>query len=126
MTIAANKTSPLLRALYRGRTDCYGSYNFDKGSHETVHEVLTEKNYEQHMSGQLFIGPYYLLDDSTCFLFSFDFDSPDFAPVKQVASLFMQRWGFPIENHFPDGSWRDNLRPQPMIPDNIFQFPLNV
>ena len=93
MTIAANKTSPLLRALYRGRTDCYGSYNFDKGSHETVHEVLTEKNYEQHMSGQLFIGPYYLLDDSTCFLFSFDFDSPDFAPVKQVASLFMQRWG---------------------------------
>ena len=45
---------------------------------------------------------------------------------QSVPSLFMQRWGFPIENHFPDGSWRDNLRPQPMIPDNIFQFPLNV
>ena len=65
-------------SLFRGRDDSHGRVK------ECVHEPVTLEHYEKHLKGEVNLGIYFLLDDSTCHFAAIDLDEKDFSKAKAI------------------------------------------
>jgi len=65
-------------SLFRGRTDAHGQVN------ECIYEPVTLKHYEKHLYGEVNLGIYFVLDDSTCHFAAIDLDEKDFNKAKAI------------------------------------------
>ncbi|GAI70811.1 unnamed protein product, partial [marine sediment metagenome] len=65
-------------ALFRGRTDSHGRVE------ACIHEPVTLRHYEQHLKGEVNLGIYFVLDDSTCYFAAIDLDEKDFNKAKAI------------------------------------------
>ena len=71
-------TTEVFASLFRGRTDSHGVIN------ECVYEPVTLEHYEKHLKGEVNLGIYFLLDDSTCHFAAVDLDEKDFNKAKAI------------------------------------------
>ena len=78
-----DSTIEAFMALFRGRTDAWGSVH-GKCNHENV----SKEHYERHLRGQTSLGIYPLLDDGTCWFFAIDFDKHDSAAILRIRQEF--------------------------------------
>ncbi|GAJ12499.1 unnamed protein product, partial [marine sediment metagenome] len=53
-------------SLFRGRTDSHGAVEM------CVYEPVTLGHYEKHLKGEVNLGIYFVLDDSTCHFAAID------------------------------------------------------
>ncbi|GAI65069.1 unnamed protein product, partial [marine sediment metagenome] len=65
-------------ALFKGRTDSHGRVEV------CLYEPVTLEHYEKHLKGEVNLGIYFLLDDSTCCFFGIDLDEKDFGKAKAI------------------------------------------
>lgn len=65
-------------SLFRGRTDSHGRIEV------CVYEPVTPEHYEKHLKGEVNLGIYFLLDDSTCHFAAIDLDEKDFNKAKAI------------------------------------------
>ena len=65
-------------SLFRGRTDSQGRVN------ECIYEPVTLKHYEKHLKGEINLGIYFVLDDSTCHFAAVDLDQKNFTQAKAI------------------------------------------
>ncbi len=65
-------------SLFRGRTDAHGQVN------ECIYEPVTLTHYEKHLRGEVNLGVYFLLDDSTCHFAAIDLDEKNFDKAKAI------------------------------------------
>ncbi|MFC1972251.1 hypothetical protein ACFLVE_02455 [Chloroflexota bacterium] len=65
-------------SLFKGRTDAHGQVN------ECIYEPVTLKHYEKHLKGEVNLGIYFVLDDSTCHFAAIDLDEKDFNKAKAM------------------------------------------
>ena len=72
-------------SLFRGRTDVYGTCDFETGKARQVKAPVTEEVIRDHLEGRRILGIYPLVGDRTEFL-AFDFDNDDLAPPMACAA----------------------------------------
>ncbi|MBA7576662.1 hypothetical protein ES708_18503 [subsurface metagenome] len=65
-------------SFFKGRTDSHGVVN------KCAYEPVTLKHYEKHLKGEVNLGIYFLLDDSTCHFAAIDLDEKDFNKAKAI------------------------------------------
>ena len=65
-------------SLFKGRTDTHGQVN------ECIYELVTLKHYEKHLKGEVNLGIYFLLDDSSYHFAAIDLDENDFNKAKAI------------------------------------------
>ena len=65
-------------SLFKGRSDAHGQVN------ECIYEPATLKHYEAHLRGEVNLGIYFLLDDSTCYFAAIDLDQKNFTRAKAI------------------------------------------
>jgi P4 family phage/plasmid primase-like protien len=65
-------------ALFQGRSDAHGYVN------ECIYEPVTITHYEKHLKGEINLGVYFVLDDSTCSFATIDLDEKDFNKAKAI------------------------------------------
>ncbi|MBA7560636.1 hypothetical protein ES708_02265 [subsurface metagenome] len=65
-------------SFFRGRTDSHGVVN------KCVYEPVTPEHYEKHLKGEVNLGIYFLLDDSTCRFAAIDLDEKNFNKAKAI------------------------------------------
>ena len=69
-------------SLFKGRPDCWGSLSVPEG--RCNYEAVTLEHYERHLKGEVSLGIYFLLDDSTCYFFAVDLDQRNFNLAKAI------------------------------------------
>ncbi len=69
-------------SLFKGRTDCWGKISTPTG--ECIYEIVTLKYYRRHLKGEISLGVYFNLDDSTCHFAAMDIDDFSFNKAKAV------------------------------------------
>jgi len=82
MIEADRDTIEAFASLFKGRTDCWGSLSVPEG--RCNYEPVTLNHYERHLKGEVSLGIYFLLDDSTCHFFAVDLDQKDFNLAKAI------------------------------------------
>ncbi len=65
-------------SLFRGRTDSHGRIEV------CIYELVTLEHYEKHLKGEVNLGIYFVLDDSTCHFAAIDLDEKDFNKAKAI------------------------------------------
>ena len=65
-------------SLFKGRTDSHGRIEV------CVYEPVTPEHYEKHLKGEVNLGIYFVLDDSTCHFAAIDLDEKDFNKAKAI------------------------------------------
>ncbi len=65
-------------SLFKGRIDSHGRIN------ECIYEPVTLEHYERHLKGEVNLGIYFLLDDSSCYFAAIDLDEKDFTKTKAI------------------------------------------
>ncbi len=78
MKEATKDTIEAFASLFRGRTDAHGQVN------ECIYEPVTLTHYEKHLRGEVNLGVYFLLDDSTCHFAAIDLDEKNFNKAKAI------------------------------------------
>jgi len=78
MKEVSRDTIEAFASLFQGRTDAHGQVN------ECVYEPVTLKHYERHLKGEVNLGIYFVLDDSTCHFAAIDLDEKDFNKAKAI------------------------------------------
>ncbi len=76
MKEVSQDTIEAFASLFKGRTDAHGQVN------ECIYEPVTLKHYEKHLKGEVNLGIYFVLDDSTCHFAAIDLDEKDFSQGK--------------------------------------------
>jgi hypothetical protein len=74
-----DKTVEAYAALFRGRFDARGT---QEGG--CIREQVTLESYRKHLTGEVSLGMYPLLDDGTCHFAAVDVDVKDFTLVKSI------------------------------------------
>ena len=72
------ETLEAFASLFKGRTDSHGRIEV------CIYEPVTLKHYEQHLKGEVNLGIYFVLDDSTCHFAAIDLDEKDFKKAKAI------------------------------------------
>jgi len=78
MKEVSQDTIEAFASLFKGRTDAHGQVN------ECIYESVTLKHYEKHLKGEVNLGIYFVLDDSTCHFAAIDLDEKDFNKAKAM------------------------------------------
>ena len=78
MKEVSQDTIEAFASLFKGRTDAHGQVN------ECIYELVTLKHYEKHLKGEVNLGIYFVLDDSTCHFAAIDLDEKDFNKAKAM------------------------------------------
>jgi len=78
MKEVSQDTIEAFASLFKGRTDAHGQVN------ECIYESVTLKHYERHLKGEVNLGIYFVLDDSTCHFAAIDLDEKDFHKAKAM------------------------------------------
>ena len=78
MKEVSQDTIEAFASLFKGRTDAHGQVN------ECIYESVTLKHYEKHLKGEVNLGIYFVLDDSTCHFAALDLDEKDFNKAKAM------------------------------------------
>ena len=65
-------------SLFRGRTDSHGRVEV------CVYEPVTPEHYQKHLKGEVNLGIYFVLDDSTCHFAAIDLDEKNFNKAKAI------------------------------------------
>jgi len=78
MIEVTKNTIAAFMSLFRGRTDSHG------GVELCVYEPVTPEHYKKHLKGEVNLGIYFVLDDSTTHFAAIDLDLKDFKKAKAI------------------------------------------